>query len=112
MKKVLGLLTALLIVSSPASANKPLTCGFLYDGWIEYKKTDDADKEVWLMMYYMGYLTAWVDTNVYFKLPKATKNQHIYHVVGKWLENHPEMWHEHQRLCVLRALEKAYGYKD
>ncbi len=35
MKKVLGLLTALLIAWSPASANEMGTCGYLHDYWTD-----------------------------------------------------------------------------
>ena len=113
MKKVLALLIALLIVSSPASANKPRTCGHLYDDWVEFRKPrGDNTEKVYRSTHYMGYIGGWVDNDRLINFPAGVGYKSIYHVVGKWLENHPEMWHERSKFCVYLALEEAYGLKD
>ncbi len=113
MKKVLGLLTALVIVSSPVRASNFIHCGELHDFWTEYKKVKIGESRNWLKSgLYLGYISGWVDGDLLINTPKeATVLPHL-DVVGKWLENHPEKWHEHRSDCVYWALEEAYGLKD
>ena len=113
MKKVLGVLTALLIAWSPVSANEVGTCGYLYDDWVEYKKPDDdSTQKLYRSTHYIGYISGFVGGDTIIKFPNNGTIVAYLHIVGKWLESHPEMWHKHQASCVFLALREAYGMKD
>lgn len=109
MKKVLGLLTALLIVSSPVSGNEPGTCGHLHKYWTEYKQ--GHNDRSYTNGHYAGYISGWVDSDEHINTV-GVSFRNFFYVVGKWLDNHPEKWHEHRSHCVFWALSEAYGLKD
>ena len=105
------------LVSTPVSADS--SCRKLHDYWNEFKITFGIDKDglensftLSKTAYYQGYIAGWVERDRSIKLPTNGEFHQYAAVVGKWLEENPEKWHEHRSNCVYWALGETYGLKD
>ena len=106
------------LVSAPVSAEVDHTsCGTLHDYWKEFKKEEQGRLLFWGL--YAGYILGFAEYDINnsdrpLSLPSETgvTNNQVFYVVGKWLEDHPDKWHEPRRHCVYWALKEAYGLKD
>ena len=116
MKRLIVGLLFLSMVGVASADDHWQTCGTLFEDWKSYKKiAEDKDnrttRDLWQGSEFRGYIHGWVDRDTSIKLPKGFGYKQVSYVVGKWLENHPELWHKHSADCVYKALKEAYGLK-
>lgn len=106
-----------LTMASLANASDTDTCGQLYSGYLEFKKYDEAGKgesntAAW---HYLGYIGGFVEGSMFADdgpdYPDRVSTGQVGYIIGKWLENHPERWHELRLVCAYHAVIKAFGKK-
>ena len=115
---------SLWLVCSAVSAEvkSDRTCEELHSAWLETKKVgtinlkqDAIEVSEALRLFdvgaYLGYIIGWIDRDDSINLPIDEPPDGYLTIVGNWLEEHPEKWHEHPSDCVFWALEEAFGLK-
>ena len=81
--------------------------------WREYRKLDSGQVTVDINICdYRGYVAGVCDVcNCWlFTTPEGTTQGQVCEVVGKWLELHPQRWHEPAMPLVIQALQGAFPY--
>ncbi|MEI8102511.1 MAG: Rap1a/Tai family immunity protein [Chlorobium sp.] len=81
--------------------------------WREYKKLESGQVAVDMNIGdYRGYVAGVCDVcnRWLFTTPEGTTQGQVCAVVGKWLEEHPQRWHEPAMPLVIQALQEAFPY--
>ena len=106
------LLTIILLLSLVAPAKAEMNCGTLAEFNTFYKDAlNNSDASEGLMAgYFQGYTAGWAsgDDGRYFKIPSGVDDAQIAHVIGKWLQAHPEKWHLAMNQCIFFALHATW----
>jgi len=111
MKKVL--LVIALMMSWQSVYATPTGNGFVGQ-WQEYKKYKAGQSyRIFDTAYYLGYVDGVSDAEDerWFSYPKETTTGQLCHVVGKWIDDHPEKWAETPWVIVVTALKEAFPLK-
>jgi len=58
--------------------------------------------------HFMGYVSGVAEADPYIIYPKGTIGKQLFHVVGKWIDNHPERWTDIPVTNVITALSEAF----
>jgi len=100
------------VLSSEASVYF-VTGNTLYGNYLEYKKCRASQRHDAIAAgYFMGYVAAIADawSGIMFEFP-LIKQEQLFDIVGKYLENHPELRHKVASLLCFMALEEAFHKK-
>ncbi len=107
-----------LTMASLANAAEADSCGQLYTDYIEYKKKQEGirSESNYLPWYYLGYISGFMDGSMLATIgpdyPGRSTAKQVGMIIGKWLANHPERWHEHRLVCAYDAVIEAFGRKQ
>lgn len=111
MKKVL-LVIALMMMSFHAVYAEGYTGNEFVNQWQEYKKLKAGQSyDVVNLSYYMGYVNGIAHAGQFigwFSWPDETTEGQLNHVVGKWIDDHPERWADSPLVIVTTALKEAF----
>jgi hypothetical protein len=112
MKALLPIILLLSLVS-PAKA---LNCGDLAKYYLDVA-SHNGNTTTLVSAYNIGYFLAFVsgyiagdsgDRYSHFDIPPQVKGGQLAHVVGKYLQAHPEKWHLGMNQCVYDALRATW----
>ena len=101
-----ALLPIVLLFSLVAPA-KALNCGDLAGFYLHYAKPNSDPTKLWLDDgYFNGYVFGFIsgDNNRFFNIPNNVTAKQMAHVVGKYIQAHPEKWHLPMNQCAYDAL--------
>jgi hypothetical protein len=103
------LLFTLFLAPLTSNADYQLTSELVQD-WKAFKKDTKSKEETLRHGMYIGYVWGVIDScnGRMFVIPNNAKSGQLFHVVGKWLEGHPEEWHKEPQALVVRALQDAF----
>ncbi|MHC8733961.1 Rap1a/Tai family immunity protein [Arenicellales bacterium IMCC56312] len=112
------LLPIILLLSLVAPAKAEINCGFLAEGYLEYARpASDATSRTKVSWYkgsfFLGFVSGYFqrdakDIDSSFNIPKAVTIGQVSHVVGKYIQAHPEMWHLSMSDCLFFALYETW----
>jgi len=111
MKKVLLVIGLMLMTCQAVYGAEYATGNDFVNRWREYKKDDVGQRySSFDVAYYMGYVDGISDTGygIWFAYPKGTTTSQLCHVVGKWIDDHPERWANTPWVIVVTALQEAF----
>jgi hypothetical protein len=90
----------------------------LHDEWVFAERLDngvgrDNATLAYHVALYSGYVLGAADVffNAGFRFPSGTLNEQIWHVVGNYLDNHPEEWNKWATEVIASALIEAWPQK-
>ena len=101
------ILPIVLLISLAAPAKASVSCGVLAEYYLEYAKAEnDSTKDELGARYFFGYVSGFLagDNNRWFDIPPEVNDGKLAHLVGKWLQAHPEKWHLGMNQCAFDAL--------
>ena len=107
------ILPIVLLISLVAPAKASVSCGVLAEYYLEYAKAEnDSTKDGLGARYFFGYVSGFLagDNNRWFDIPPEVNDGKLAHLVGKWLQAHPEKWHLPKNQCVYNALRETSPY--
>ena len=109
MKRICkGLIVMALIFLISPLAEAEMRGQMLVDGWNDYQNMKlQGWRSSELGGVYMGYVSGICDATS-FSFPSGTKNEQVFDLVGKYLDEHLERWHEPAVILVLDALRAAF----
>jgi hypothetical protein len=105
------LLPIILLFSLVSPAKALMTCGWLADYYLEYAKPKGDPTRLWSKdAYFGGYVFGFTsgDDGRYFDIPLGVKAGQLAHVVGKYIQAHPEKWHLSSKRCTYDALKETW----
>ena len=111
MKRLIVGLLLLSVVGVASADNHWRSCGILHEKWKVYGGDKRTFKEGLYMGFIMGVMESNEDLKAPINIPENMRYEYAFKIVGKWLEAHPEFWHEEQAWCVYWALREAYGLR-
>jgi len=82
--------------------------------WRQYKKLESGQAAIDINIGdYRGYVAGVCDVcnRWLFTTPEGTTQGQLCAVVGKWLEEHPQRWHEPAMPMVIEALQASFPYQ-
>ena len=112
MKALLPIILLLSLVA-PAKANKVGSCGELAEFYLEFAKSksiDDPASSWYKSGVFYGFVNGYRlgDNWRNFYVPGEVTHGQLGHVVGKYLQAHPEKWHLRRSQCVYDALYETW----
>ena len=99
---------------APGKANEIVSCGKIAEMYLEYVKPyNDPTKSLIFSAFFIGYVSGYIygdsgDKYSHFNIPDGVDNGQLAHVVGKYLQAHPEKWHLGMNQCVYDALRATW----
>jgi hypothetical protein len=116
MKKTIFALFVVAMFSTSANA---FSGNDLVKEWKEYKACEEKQKDAkgWKFCegggdHYTGYVEGVIDAAMLFdNVPANVTLSQKCSIVGKWLETHPEKWHEPADRLVVAAIISAFPLK-
>ena len=108
------LLPMVLLLSLVAPAKADGSCEMLADFYLEYVKPySDQTKSGFGGGYFVGYVLGFSagDDDRFIDIPSDVHFEKQVHVVGKWIQAHPEKWNLRKNQCVYDALRENWPAK-
>ena len=107
---------ALIFLISPVAEAQFFTGATLMDEWKAFQRANagqlqpsDTITDAIKNGHYMGFVMGvWNTANYYYVTPGGITGAQMFHVVGKYLEEHPQRWHESAVILVVDALNQAF----
>ena len=88
-----------------------MNCGKLAEYYLEYVKPNSDPTKLWSADgYFGGYVFGFHSGDNYrdIGVPGKVTSKQMSHVVGKYLQAHPEKWHLSMNQCVYDALYETW----
>ena len=118
MKALLPIILLLSLVA-PAKADESSvlkryesgTCGRLaeyYHAYANIVRDDPGNAE--RRAYFAGYIAGFHDgdNRTFFNIPAGTTYGQVAHVVGLWIQEHPDQWNLEGSQCVIKAIRAVW----
>ena len=115
MKRLLVTLAFSLMVAVVSASGQVQTSSGLHDDWIDYQKTEmetaTTAGDAMDTGLYVGYVMASADFMMaagLLDMSKIASLAQLCAIVGKYLDDHPELWDRPAEGLVVEALEQAF----
>jgi len=107
---------AFVFLSSSVAEAQFFTGHMLVDDWKAYQRVESRQLRDSDMIgdtikngHYMGFVMGvWNTADYYYTTPGGITGGQMFHVAGKYLDQHPERWHEGAVTLVVDAFKEAF----